>query len=125
MRVAQAASLVLADKLSLSMLWTFTTIAERIQIALILGKPAQLPVANTSPLEAWKTLDKSQQRLVVRLSPLWVSEMLPAGDPPDAAVDTPRIRRPRRRARLGLKPGGSETPPAEPSPQMLLAERYC
>lgn len=126
MRVAQAASLVLAHKLALPTLWCFTTAPERIQIALILGRPTELPLAYPSPLEAWTTLNAQQRRLVQKLSPLSISSLLPAAT---SAVSEPAPKL--RRRRTLLKPGrwwliehqpqpssgpfGPEPPPAEPS----------
>ncbi|WP_419729443.1 hypothetical protein [Lichenicola sp.] len=124
MRVAQAASLVQADKLSMATLWTFTTTAERIQIALILGQPTQLPIANTPPMDAWLTLDRTQRTLVLRLSPLWMSELLSASAPEQTA-DPPRIRRRRRRLRARPGPTQQEPTPAELPSGTPLETRYC
>lgn len=125
MRVARAASLVIAHELSLPTLWSFTTAPERIQIALILGQPTELPIAYGSPLDAWTTLNAQQRRLVQKLSPLSISNLLPAVVPA-APGQLPRLRRRRtlpksrrwwlieHQPQPSSGPFGPEPPPAEP-----------
>ena len=63
--------------LALSSLWEITTKPERVQIALILGRPAELPPRAASPELAWKAMNAQQRRLVLRHAPLSVTGRLP------------------------------------------------
>ena len=78
MRVLEAVRLVRAEMLALSSLWEITTRPERVQVALILGRPAELPPQAASPALAWKAMNAQQRRLVVRHAPLSVTSRLPA-----------------------------------------------
>ena len=78
MRVLEAVRLVRAEMLALSSLWEITTKPERVQVALILGCPAELPPQAASPELAWKAMTAQQRRLVLRHAPLSVTSRLPA-----------------------------------------------
>ena len=90
MRVLEAVRLVRAEMLALSSLWEITTKPERVQIALILGRPAELPPRAASPELAWKAMNAQQRRLVLRHAPLSVTSRLPA----DSSIERRIIWRP-------------------------------
>lgn len=90
MKVLQAVRLVRADYLALRELWAITTQAERVQIALILGCPAELPARAATPELAWQAMNLQQRRVVLAHAPLAVRARLPA----DPAVRRCTTRRP-------------------------------
>ncbi len=78
MRVLQAVRLVRAGTLPLPQLWAIASRPERVQVALILGLPAELPVQASSPELAWKAMTTAQRRLVQRHAPPAITGRLPA-----------------------------------------------
>ena len=78
MRVLQAVRLVRSEALALPQLWAIATRPERVQVALILGLPAELPAQAASPDLAWKSMNTQQRRLVLRHAPLSVTRRLPS-----------------------------------------------
>lgn len=100
MKVLEAVRLIRADYLGLQTLWTITTQSERVQIALILGCPSELPLRAATPELAWQAMNLKQRRLVLAHAPLAVRARLPDDPgilrcttrrPPDAAS---RVSRP-------------------------------
>ena len=69
MRVLQAVRLVQNGTLALPQLWAIASRPERVQVALILGLPAELPAQAASPDLAWKSMNTQQRRLVLRHAP--------------------------------------------------------
>ncbi len=82
MRVLEAIRLVRSEALALPQLWAIATKSERVQVALILGLPAELPAQAASPDLAWKSMNTQQRRLVLRHAPPSVTRRLP----PDPAI---------------------------------------
>ena len=78
MRVLEAVRLVRRQSLALPQLWAIATRPERLQVALILGLPAELPAQAASPDLAWKSMNTQQRRLVLRHAPLSVTRRLPS-----------------------------------------------
>ena len=95
MKVVAAADLVIAGELDHTTLWRITTDPERIQLALILGLPDQLPAKARTPAAAWSALNAQQQRLVLEHAPSYVLARLPTHALRPAAPP-PRPRRRRR-----------------------------
>ncbi len=78
MRVLEAVRLIRAGALALPELWAIATKAERVQVALILGLPAELPVRAATPELAWKAMNAQQRGLVLRHAPLAIVRRLPS-----------------------------------------------
>ncbi len=78
MRVLEAVRLVRAGTLALPQLWAIASRPERVQVALILGLPAELPVRAGTPDLAWKAMTTQQRRLVLRHAPPSVVKRLPS-----------------------------------------------
>ncbi len=78
MRVLQAVRLVRGGTLPLTQLWAIASRPERVQVALILGLPAELPAQASSLELAWKAMTLAQRRLVLRHAPLAITRRLPA-----------------------------------------------
>ena len=97
MKVLQAVRLVRADYLGLPELWAIATQPERVQIALILGCPAELPPRAATPELAWQAMNLQQRRLVLAHAPLAVRARLP---------DDPCIRRCTTRRPPAVAAGG-------------------
>ena len=104
MKVLEAIRLVRADYLALPELWAIATQAERVQIALILGRPAELPQRAATPELAWQAMNLRQRRLVLAHAPLAIRARLP---------DDPAVRRCTTR-RSPVQPAGRPVrrPPA-------------
>ena len=81
MKVGEAARLVISERLQLAVLWAIATDPERIQVALILDRPDELPRGTRTPAAAFATLNSQQQRLVHQLAPASVTDRLPAAPP--------------------------------------------
>ena len=77
MQVLKAVRLVRVGKLALPELWVIATKSERVQVALILGQPAELPVCAATPDLAWKAMNTKQRRLVLRHAPPPILGRLP------------------------------------------------
>ncbi|MBO1359830.1 hypothetical protein J2D73_08485 [Acetobacter sacchari] len=77
MRVLEAARLVITGKLDPEVLWQMTTPAERVAIALLLGRPDHLPPSANTPVSAWKILDARHRDLILRRAPARVAKRLP------------------------------------------------
>ena len=107
MKVLEAVRLVRADYLALRELWAICLQAERVQIALILGCPAELPPRAATPELAWRALNLAQRRLVLAHAPLAVRARLP-DDPAEQRCTTRRSPHAVRQARLAVDAG----PPA-------------
>ncbi len=78
MRVLEAVRMVRAGTLVLPQLWAIATRPERVQVALILGLPAELPARADTPDLAWKAMTVQQRRLVLRHAPPGITRRLPA-----------------------------------------------
>lgn len=78
-----AAVLCRAGKLPLDILWKITTDPKRVQIALILGFPSELPAKAQSLILAWNSLNQQQRRLVLVHAPARVQALLPDYIPVD------------------------------------------
>lgn len=78
MRVMEAVRLVRTGKLPMPALWQIATRPERVQVALILGLPAELPARAASPDLAWKSMNTQQRRLVLRHAPPSITRRLPS-----------------------------------------------
>ncbi len=78
MRVLEAVRLVRSGTLALPQLWAIATRPERVQVALILGLPTELPTQAASPDLAWKSMTTQQRRLVLRHAPLSITRRLPS-----------------------------------------------
>ena len=98
MKVGEAARLVLADRLPLAVLWAIATDPERIQVALILGRPDELPRTARTPAAAYSLLNAQQQRLVQQLAPASVTDALPPA-PAAPHARTPESQAARRERR--------------------------
>ncbi len=114
MKVGEAARLVLSGRLQLAVLWAIATDPERIQVALILGRPDELPRTARTPAAAYASLNAQQQRIVQQLGPASLTDHLPPA-PPAANARTPESQaarraqpRPRRRRQRS-----TPAPPAE------------
>ncbi len=114
MKVLEAVRLIRADYLGLQTLWTITTQPERVQIALILGCPSELPQRAATPELAWQAMNLRQRRLVLAHAPLAVRARLPDDPgvrrcttrrPPDAASRVPRPVPALIGSRCGAAPG--------------------
>ncbi len=98
MKIGEAVRLVHGGQLPLPVLWAIATDPERVQVALILGRPAELPRQLRTIEAAWASLNGQQQRLVHQLAPADFSAGLP--DAP-AKTPTPPAAAPDRRAGPG------------------------
>ena len=78
MRVLEAVRLVRSEALALTQLWAIASRPERVQVALILGLPAERPAQAASPDLAWKSMNAQQRRLVLRHAPLSITRRLPS-----------------------------------------------
>ena len=78
MRVLEAVRLVRSEALALTQLWAIATRPERVQVALILGLPAELPAQAASPDLAWKSMNAQQRPLVLRHAPRANTRPLPS-----------------------------------------------
>jgi hypothetical protein len=77
MRVLEAVARIRSGRLALDDLWSITTRPERVQVALILGLPAELPIQASTPDLAWKALNLSQRRAVLKHAPAAIRARLP------------------------------------------------
>gem|GEM_PF-4935047 len=77
MRVLEAARLITTGVLPVDLLWQITTPTERIMIALLLGRPDQLPLTARTPNAAWDALDARQRTLLMRRAPRKIRLCLP------------------------------------------------
>lgn len=78
MRPLIAARLVRAKRLDMETLWLIATDPERITVALLLGRPEQLPATASSPALAWNGINQQQRRLLLDHAPESVRRALPA-----------------------------------------------
>ncbi|GBR11006.1 hypothetical protein [Acetobacter oeni] len=77
MRVTEAARLIVTGNLSPDILWQMTTLAERVTISLLVGRPDYLPAGASTPSAAWDTLDARYRALVMRRAPVKIRKRLP------------------------------------------------
>lgn len=77
MRVLEAARLVRAGVFPLPRLWLIATKPERVQLALLLGRPDELPPDARTPDAAWRALNLAERRLVLRHAPPTILARLP------------------------------------------------
>lgn len=89
MKIGEAVKAVLAGRVSTATLWLFATDPERVQIAIILGQPEELPEKLKHPLDAWHALNEQQRRVIRDRAPrgmdAWIEQ---------AARPVPRPRPP-------------------------------
>ena len=104
MKVGEAVRLVIGGRLALPVLWAITTDAERIQIALVLGRADQLPRGMRDPVAAYQSLNPQQQRLVWALAPVEVTRAFPPAPPLPTARQSD--------AHQGAEPGHGARGPA-------------
>ena len=91
MRILQAVRLIRADYLALPQLWAIATKAERIQVALILGLPGELPKDALTPELAWRALASGQRKIVLAHASSAIRARLPAETPGPRIVWQRRI----------------------------------
>lgn len=77
MRVLEAVRLVRAGTLALPTLWTIATDPEQATIALLLGRPGELPIRARTIEAAWAVMNQQQRRLVRTYGPPGIILHLP------------------------------------------------
>ncbi len=90
MKIGEAVKAILSGRVSTSTLWLFATDPERIQIAIILGQPEELPERHKHPIDAWSALNEQQRRVVRDRAPRGMDAWIE-----DAAQRPPMLREPR------------------------------
>ena len=77
MRVREAARAVNAGELDPTVLWRICTPPERVQIALLLDRPEDLPPGMHTPALAWGSLNNQQRRVILADAPPRIRRALP------------------------------------------------
>ncbi|MBV1836342.1 hypothetical protein [Acetobacter estunensis] len=91
MRIVEAARLITTGRMDPDVLWEVTTVAERVTIALLVGRPDYLPQAASTPTSAWDVMDARCRNLVLRRAPSRIRRRLPGYIPTPTPLHAPVV----------------------------------